>query len=83
MLGVVPGPMSTTTFTLAPGTGLIMFSDGLVERRDESIDAGLERLRTVLAGHGPDQRIDAALRSRDPLAEDDATMLVLHRRSEP
>jgi chemotaxis family two-component system sensor kinase Cph1 len=80
MLGVVPGPVPTTTFALAAGAGLVLFSDGIVERRDESIDEGLERLRTVLTSHDPQQRIDAALRSRDPLAEDDATVLVLHRR---
>jgi chemotaxis family two-component system sensor kinase Cph1 len=79
MLGVIPGAMSTATFTLAPGAGLVLFSDGIVERRDESIDEGLERLRTVLGSRDPDQRVDAALRSRDPLAEDDATLLVLHR----
>jgi PAS domain S-box-containing protein len=31
-------------FTLDPGAGFVIFTDGLVERRDEPIDAGLERL---------------------------------------
>ncbi len=43
--------------TLAPGTRLVLFSDGLVERRGESIDVGLSRLaaaaraRRELPGH--------------------------------
>jgi serine phosphatase RsbU (regulator of sigma subunit) len=36
--------------TLNPGTQVVMYTDGLVERRGESIDAGLERLLDVLAG---------------------------------
>ena len=31
-------------FTLAPGASFLLFTDGLVERRTEPIDAGLERL---------------------------------------
>ena len=32
------------SFTLAPGAGFLLSTDGLVERRTEPIDAGLERL---------------------------------------
>jgi len=34
-------------FEVEPGDTLVLFTDGLVERRDESIDARLERLRVV------------------------------------
>lgn len=37
---------------LAPGDGVLLYTDGLVERRGESIDAGLERLREGLT-HEP------------------------------
>jgi serine phosphatase RsbU (regulator of sigma subunit) len=41
-------------FVLRPGGGLLVVTDGLVERRDEAIDAGLERLVEAVrpvAGH--------------------------------
>ncbi|MEW6583569.1 MAG: SpoIIE family protein phosphatase, partial [Actinomycetota bacterium] len=34
---------------LPPGASLLLYSDGLFERRGEPVDAGLERLRTVAA----------------------------------
>ena len=34
---------------LPPGSTLLLYSDGLVERRDESIDVGMERLRRAAA----------------------------------
>ena len=33
---------------LEPGAVLFLYSDGLVERRNEPLDIGLERLRTTL-----------------------------------
>ncbi|MBV8431608.1 MAG: serine/threonine-protein phosphatase, partial [Solirubrobacterales bacterium] len=36
---------SSTTVTAPPGAILLAFTDGLVERRGESIEVGLERLR--------------------------------------
>ena len=36
-------------FALKPGSTLVMFTDGLVERRRESLDDGLERLRQVVS----------------------------------
>jgi serine/threonine-protein kinase RsbW len=46
---VVPsrGPRTDAYVTLAPGTRLVLYSDGLVERRGESIDVGLARLATA------------------------------------
>jgi serine phosphatase RsbU (regulator of sigma subunit) len=43
-----PRPKASTV--LAPGSLLVLYSDGLVERRTEAIDHGLERLRTAAAG---------------------------------
>jgi serine phosphatase RsbU (regulator of sigma subunit) len=36
--------------TVATGTSILLFTDGLVERRDESLDEGLARLRASAAG---------------------------------
>jgi serine phosphatase RsbU (regulator of sigma subunit)/anti-sigma regulatory factor (Ser/Thr protein kinase) len=41
-----------TRFTFEPGTTLLLYTDGLVETRVESIDAGLERLRELVGGNG-------------------------------
>jgi serine phosphatase RsbU (regulator of sigma subunit) len=41
-------PRRTTAFDLMPGTTLVLFTDGLVERRGELIDKGLDRLRELV-----------------------------------
>jgi anti-sigma regulatory factor (Ser/Thr protein kinase) len=38
---------ATTSLQLEPGTTLLLFTDGLVERRGEPLDAGLERIIDV------------------------------------
>lgn len=52
-LGALPDiAYETTQVTLAAGAVMLFYTDGLAERRGESIDAGLERLRaTVHADH--------------------------------
>jgi serine phosphatase RsbU (regulator of sigma subunit) len=35
--------------TMPPGSLLLLYTDGLIERRDDDVDAGLERLRAALA----------------------------------
>ncbi|MFF7795651.1 SpoIIE family protein phosphatase [Streptomyces sp. NPDC007991] len=58
----VPRPQAGLAFT--PGDTLVLYTDGLIERRDEDIDAGLERLATALAQDQtlpPDLLADALL----------------------
>ncbi|GAB2835166.1 hypothetical protein GCM10027176_44290 [Actinoallomurus bryophytorum] len=43
-------PQARVTYT--PGATLVLYTDGLVERRGEDIDAGLARLTESLARHG-------------------------------
>jgi serine phosphatase RsbU (regulator of sigma subunit) len=51
-VGVDPdATYASTTYHTAPGTTLLAFTDGLVERRGESIEVGLERLRTRAASN--------------------------------
>ncbi|MFI9251267.1 SpoIIE family protein phosphatase [Streptomyces sp. NPDC053069] len=42
----VPRPQANATYT--PGDTLILYTDGLIERRDEDMDAGLTRLTSTL-----------------------------------
>ncbi|MET9434878.1 SpoIIE family protein phosphatase [Streptomyces sp. NPDC006551] len=58
----VPRPQAGLTYT--PGDTLVLYTDGLIERRDEDIDASLTRLTTALAQDStltPDQLADALL----------------------
>ncbi len=46
MLGLVPDPRySTAVQPLLPGSTLLLYTDGLVERRGEDLTDGLDRLR--------------------------------------
>jgi serine phosphatase RsbU (regulator of sigma subunit) len=47
-LGTGGGPYPTTSVTLPAGATLFCYTDGLIERRGEDIDAGLARLARVL-----------------------------------
>jgi PAS domain S-box-containing protein len=42
------GARPEATFSLAPGAGFLLYTDGLVERRTEAIDAGFDRLLTAI-----------------------------------
>jgi PAS domain S-box-containing protein len=53
LMGVEEEPYTTLRAELEPGDRLVLYTDGLVERRGESLDAGLARLATVVAA-GPD-----------------------------
>ncbi|MGH2897439.1 MAG: PP2C family protein-serine/threonine phosphatase, partial [Solirubrobacteraceae bacterium] len=65
---------------LAPGSTLVLYTDGLVERHRESIDAGIARLLDAIAAHGyggPAELADRLMRTlRDPASTDDACLLV-------
>lgn len=47
-IGIAGISYAPSTFTVAAGQALIMYSDGLVERRGEAIDDGLDRLAEIL-----------------------------------
>ncbi|WP_129336161.1 SpoIIE family protein phosphatase [Cellulomonas endophytica] len=53
LLGVQPRSRRTARHHLAPGSLLLAYTDGLVERRGEHLERGLERLAAALA-EGPD-----------------------------
>jgi phosphoserine phosphatase RsbU/P len=55
MIGVSPrAPRRVTSIELQRGTLLCFYTDGLVERRGEPIDAGLARLCRAVTAGSPD-----------------------------
>ena len=79
-IGVRGVQYTPSTFTLDRGQGLVMYSDGLVERRDSTVDEGLTRLAGVLGRPGElsASGISKALASSE--TDDDVTVITLQRR---
>jgi phosphoserine phosphatase RsbU/P len=71
----------TTTITLAPGTVAAFYTDGLIERRGESIDVGLERLRDVTSPGAPERVAADIMRHLvgNTIATDDIALVVMGR----
>lgn len=82
MIGLVPGERRQAgTVTIPPGTVLCFYTDGLIERRDQPIDDGLDRLRRAVTAQPAEAAIAAvmaALVGNQP-ARDDIAVLVLRR----
>jgi serine phosphatase RsbU (regulator of sigma subunit) len=92
LLGIDLGlPVGNQTARLPPGATLLLYSDGLVERRDESLDAGTRRLVEALAAVAP-AHLDAEVPATGPATdaivaamlqdrphEDDICLLLCHR----
>jgi serine phosphatase RsbU (regulator of sigma subunit) len=79
-LGVSGGIYESITVDLRRGSTVIAFTDGLVERRDESLDVGLKRLQNAIRGDS--QPLEGLLSKviselTDDRTEDDIAMLGL------
>jgi chemotaxis family two-component system sensor kinase Cph1 len=79
-LGLTVPRAPSSEFVLGLGDSVVLYSDGLVERRGEDIDVGLIRLRDWLGTPAsiPDARTIYA-EVANPDGFDDATTLVVHR----
>ncbi len=80
-LGIGASPIFSRTLRIDDGSLLVMYTDGLVERRNEDIDEGLERLRTVFGEQSPGQPLDDLCREAladvyDDHQRDDIAILV-------
>ncbi|MFE6819186.1 PP2C family protein-serine/threonine phosphatase [Streptomyces sp. NPDC057677] len=85
-LGTGVGGYEPTTRPLRPGDTLLLFTDGLVERRGEDIDHSLARLAALRLPPdcGPDQVVDQVLhRLGAHGAEDDVAVLAARIRARP
>lgn len=70
------------TTTLGEGSTLLLYTDGLIERRDNSIDAGLERLKaavTARSTHEPERLCDEIVAEFADGSLDDVVLLCLRR----
>ncbi|MET8646764.1 SpoIIE family protein phosphatase [Streptomyces sp. NPDC004074] len=83
-LGLGLGAFEAVTLELAEGSVLALYTDGLIEARDQDISAGMNRLRTALARPGRtlddlcSSTVDT-LRAKPP--SDDVTLLLARTRS--
>jgi serine phosphatase RsbU (regulator of sigma subunit) len=69
------------TVSIAPNATLIAYTDGLIERRTESLDAGMERLRKAASVEAPSADdllaniVDAVF--ADQASDDDTAILAI------
>ncbi|MEV5971377.1 PP2C family protein-serine/threonine phosphatase [Streptomyces sp. NPDC051921] len=85
-LGTGLGGYEPEVRTLGPADTLLLFTDGLVERRGEDIDVSLARLAALrlAPGSGPEAVVDEVLRRLDArTAEDDVAVLAARVRERP
>ncbi|MFF3607801.1 PP2C family protein-serine/threonine phosphatase [Streptomyces sp. NPDC002463] len=85
-LGTGVGGYEPTTRPLTPGETLLIFTDGLVERRGEDIDMSLARLAALRLPEdcGPERVVEEVLRRLDAHhAEDDVAVLAARVRIRP
>ncbi|MGW1587854.1 SpoIIE family protein phosphatase [Streptomyces sp. NPDC002386] len=78
-LGVGGASFDTTTLTLLPGDRLVLYTDGLIETRDDAIDERLDALLRLLAepGRTVEETCDRLLRRlRHSTGHDDVALLI-------
>ncbi|KOV82531.1 PP2C family protein-serine/threonine phosphatase [Nocardia sp. NRRL S-836] len=71
----------STTVELPPGALVVLYTDGLVERRGQDLDAGLERLRGAVTPMEPEAvciQVMAALVGDQPATDDVALVAIRH-----
>jgi serine phosphatase RsbU (regulator of sigma subunit) len=86
LLGVDPGARRTeSVVTLEPGSTVLLYTDGLIERRDGDLDEGMDRLRaaaTELAGASLDDLCDQLIeRLVEGRPEDDVALVAIRLRA--
>ncbi|MGC5322017.1 PP2C family protein-serine/threonine phosphatase [Micromonospora arida] len=74
----------TTVLDLPPGAALVFYTDGLIERRSEVIDTGIERLADAVRS-GPAEALcdHIMVTTADEHPNDDIALLVIRRQPPP
>ncbi len=86
MLGLGdPTQRTDNRSSIPPGATLLLYTDGLVERRDEDLDVGLDRLAAAAARHR-ERSLEAFLEGvledlLDPMLRDDVAVLAVRFQS--
>ena len=77
----VPAPPIDITCELPVGSTVACYTDGLIERPDEPIDVGLERLRRALHAGPPDEVCASVMAELigSRTVHDDTALLVFRR----
>lgn len=81
-LGVEGRPHEDRVVKIDPGSSFILYTDGLVERRGQGLDAGMDRLRSLVAGvaaRSPSGIVDAVMAELAVEPSDDCCMIVVRR----
>jgi len=79
LLGIGTGERADHEQELEPGSAVVLYTDGLIERRDESLDRGLARLVAALEGLrglDADAICDRLLAQLGNRRDDDVALLV-------
>jgi DNA-binding response OmpR family regulator len=79
LLGALMGTHPAVSYDLEPGDRLVLFTDGLVERRHEPLDANIEKLAAQVAassGSSPENIADALFETWGE-SDDDVALLVI------
>jgi serine phosphatase RsbU (regulator of sigma subunit) len=78
------GPRRSASLIVEPGTSIVLYTDGLVERRGETLDQGMERLteaaRAVISEDrsNPARRLAAMVTSPRAIDDDLAVVVVTY-----
>ncbi|BBY78563.1 hypothetical protein MPRF_54620 [Mycolicibacterium parafortuitum] len=78
-IGVSSASYTQGTFVIEPGHGLVLYSDGLVERRGQVIDEGMDRLAETLGGDADLSAYAIWMTMASAFTDDDVTVVALRR----
>lgn len=75
-----PRPRGEATISLEPGSAVVFYTDGLIERRGESLDTGLDRLLGALASTGAPDDVVHTMVGSEPRVDDVCMLAATLRR---